>query len=153
MSRKRCHRKHYALLNTITHALLGAAITDAADLDKLRLIELSALEAFRTGNASRADWMACADMLNVCETLARDGVGPEALDACVAAQEALGNAKDRLDRIGKLGVSGPELQTLRHAYEFHDLQRTSISRSRYEQAIQKTAARIRSSHPSVKVYV
>ena len=50
-----------------------------------------------------------------------------------------------------IGVSGPELQALRDGYQFHDLQRQSISRSRYERAIVTTANRIRSAHPSLKV--
>lgn len=153
MTRKACRRKHYALVNPIAHAIAGAAVTDAASLDKLRLRELSALESFRTGCATREDWMAVADCLNVCETLARGGIGPEALAPCLTAQEALGAAKEQQDRTGRLAITGPELQALREAYAWHDAQRTSISRSRYEQAIQKTAARIRSSHPSLKVYV
>lgn len=151
--RKRTRRKHYALVNPILHAIAGAAITDSADLDKVRMRELSSIESFRTGAATRDDWMAMADMLNITETLARDGVGPEALEACLRAQEALGAAHERHVKHGRIAVSGPELQALRDAYSFHDLQRLSISRSRYEQAIAKTANRIRSAHPSVKVCI
>jgi hypothetical protein len=87
MTRKHCRRKHYALVNPIAHALAGCAITTESDLDQLRMRELSAIEAFRTGRATRDDWMACADFLNITECLARDGVGPEALQPCLAAQE------------------------------------------------------------------
>lgn len=151
--RKHTRRRVYELVNPIAHAIAGAAITDSANLDKLRMRELSAIESFRIGRACRQDWLALADMLNICETLARDGVGPEALEPCLAAQEALGACHDRHKRTGKLGFTGPELQAMRDAYGWHDAQRTNISRSRYEAGIQKTANRIRSAHPSVKVCV
>lgn len=151
MSRKHTHRKHYPLVNPIMVAIEGAAITDSAVLDKLRLRELSAIEAFRAGRATKQEWMDIADFLNISETLSRDGIGPEALEPCQRAQDALGEAHRRHHELGRLAMTGPELQALRSAWEYHDLQRISISRQRYEQAIAKTAARIRSAHPSVKV--
>jgi hypothetical protein len=90
-------------------------------------------------------------MLNISETLIEDGIGPEAMDACQEAQRALGAAHARFGKQGKLGFTGPELQAVRTAYEYADLQRLSISRSRYEQAIKRTGDRIRSSHPSLRV--
>ena len=80
MTRKKCRRKVWALIDPIAHAIAGAAITDTASLDKLRMLELSAIEAFAKGRATPDDWRALADMLNVCETMARDGIGPEALE-------------------------------------------------------------------------
>jgi hypothetical protein len=150
--RKHTRRKVWPLVNTLTHAIAGAAITDTVSLDKLRLRELSAIEAFRTGNAGKQEWLDIADLLNICETLSTDGIGPEALEPCQKAQEALQAAHARyFGKAKTLTLTGPELQALRDSYEFHDLQRQSISRSRYEQAIQKTANRIRSSHPSLRV--
>lgn len=152
MSRKHCRRKHYPLVNPVGCAIAGAAITDTARLDKLRLLELSALEAFRTGQATPSDWRALADVANIAETMALDGIGPEVLEPCRLASEALGEAHARYKDRGKLGLSGPELQALRELHSYHDLQRSSISRGEYERAIKKTADRIRSAHPSVKVY-
>jgi len=152
MTRKKCRRKVWALIDPIAHAIAGAAITDTASLDKLRMLELSAIEAFAKGHATRDDWRALADMLNLCETLARDGIGPEALEPCTQAQEALGHAHARHKAGKPLLFTGPELQAVRDSFAYHDLQRTSISRSQYEQAIAKTANRIRSAHPSLKVY-
>jgi hypothetical protein len=151
MTRKSTRRRHYNLVNPILHALAGAAITDTASLDKLRMVELSAIEAFRTGKATRQEWCDLADLLNISETMARDGIGPEALEPCMRAQEALGEAHRRLHEHGRLAMTGPEIQALREAYAFADLQRASISRQRFEQAIAKTAARIRSADPSIKV--
>lgn len=153
MSRKHTRRRVYQLINPIMHALAGAAITDTASLDKVRMRELQALEAFRTGTAAKRDWDFMADMCNLCETMARRGVGPEALEPCLRAQEALGEAYRRHVEHGRIATSGPELQALRDVYQFHDLQRTSVSRAEYERAIRDTANRIRSAHPSLKVFV
>ena len=152
MTRKKCRRKVWALIDPIAHAIAGAAITDTASLDKLRMLELSAIEAFAKGRATPDDWRALADMLNVCETMARDGIGPEALEPCTQAQEALGHAHARHKAGKPLLFTGLELNAVRDSFGYHDLQRSSISRSQYEQAIAKTANRIKSAHPSLKVY-
>lgn len=153
MTRKRCHRKHYALVNPIALAIEGAGVTAKADLDRLRVLELSAIEAFAKGRATTADWRALADMMNVCETMASNGVGPEALEACQRLQEALGAAIERHQAHGRPAFDGPGLQAARDTFEYHDLQRQSISRSEYERAIKRTADRIRSAAPDVKVCI
>lgn len=154
MSRKKCNRRVWRRVNPIEHAIQGVAVTDKARLDKLRLLELSALEAFRTGKAKPDDWRALADMNNVAQIMAEKmGIGPEVLPACEAAEQALGAAHQRYVGKGRLGFTGPELQALRDLAEFHDLQRTSISRSDYERAIKMTGDRIRSQHPDVKVFM
>jgi len=153
MSRKRCVRKVYALVNPITMAMEGCAITPSDKLDKLRMLELSAIEAFAKGRATPDDWRALADMLNVTETMAGMGIGPEALEPCMQAQAALGAAHARHKAGKPLLFTGPELQMLRDCYEWHDLQRQSVARSQYEAAIKRTGDRIRSAAPDVRVYI
>ncbi|MEJ7932563.1 hypothetical protein WG922_21515 [Ramlibacter sp. AN1015] len=149
--RKRCKRKVYGLVNPILHALQGAAITDVAALNKLRVREVRALEAFQFGRADLRDWQDLVDMLNIAETMARGGIGPEVLPVCEQAQEALLQAGER-QRAGKrMGVDGPGLVALRELAEYHDLQRTSVSRAEYERAITRTSNRIRGAAPEVKV--
>lgn len=150
--RKKCRRKVWNLVNPIDHAIMGAAITQEGHLDHLRIRELGSIEAFRTGKATKDDWRSLADMLNITETLAGSGVGPEALEPCQLAQQALSNAHARLQAGKSLGFTGPELQSMREAYDYHDIQRQSISRAQYEQAIKRTADRIRSAHPDLKVF-
>lgn len=150
MSRKQCRRKHYPLVNPIITAIEGAAISADNLLDRLRLVELSALDAFTTGRATVADWKSIADLLNVAETMARYGVGPEVLEACERVQDGLSEARERHERTGRMGLSGPAIQAVRDLIEYHDLQRTSISRGEYERLIQKTRDRIRSAHPDLK---
>lgn len=143
MSRKRCKRKHYALVDPITHALVGAAVTDTAALDKLRTVELSAIESFRMGEATGEDWRALADLMNICETMAAEGVGREAMPACEGAQAALERAHDRYKATGRYGIDGPGLEALRELFAWHDAQRSTIARSAYERLIRLTAARMR----------
>ena len=150
--RKKCKRKVWPLLNPVTHAIEGAAITDTGKLNQLRMVELSAIEAFAKGRATPNDWRTIADMLNVSESLCQMGVGPEALESCEKAQEALGNAHARHSAGKPLLFTGPELQQVRDAYEYADLQRASVSRSDLERAVKRTADRIRSAHPDLKVY-
>jgi hypothetical protein len=153
MSRKKCRRKHYRLVNPIEMAIFGAAVTDKSIVDHIRLRNLSAIDAFAKGVATPDDWRTVADYLNVAETMAKGGIGPEVLEPCQAVQEALGEAHRRYKECGRLGLSGPEIQALRELHEFHDLQIQSVTRGEFEQWIERTANRIRSAHPDRTVVI
>lgn len=118
-------------------------ITPESELDRLRARELAAIAAFSTGKAGLQEWHDICQMLNLCEQMAKAGVGPEALEACERAQSHLIDAKVRFERIGRMGITGPGLLAFRELYEFHDLQRQSISRSEYERHIQRTSTLIK----------
>jgi hypothetical protein len=147
--RKKKHRKVYSLVNPIFHAIEGAAITDEDTLNKLRDNELKAIEAFRLGAANEMDWKVISEFCNLAESMARDGIGPEALVATSAAQEALKEAHDRYLRIGKMGTTGQGLTAFKDAYEYHDLQRQSVARSVYERHIERVYNKIKSKSPDV----
>lgn len=152
MSRKKCKRKHWPLLNCIEHAIEGVSATPIDRINKLRLLELSAIESFAKGKATPDDWRLLADAVNIAQTMAEKGVGAEVLLVAQKADEALAQAHARFkdSKIGKLLLTGPELGAIRELYEFHDLQRTSITRGEYEDFIRATGNRIRGAHPSVK---
>lgn len=147
--RKRTRRKVWGLLNPIQHAIEGAAIVPAELLAPLRLRELAAIEAFRTGKAGLQEWHDINTMHNLCETMARQGIGPEALEACEQCQEHLIEAARRFEATGKMGTSGPGLQCFRDVFEYHDLQRQSVARATYDQMIRLATARIKSGAPNV----
>jgi len=149
--RKRTRRKVYPLLNPIAHAIEGACITTQEDLDKLRQRELKSLESFRSGQATLTDWQNIKAMLNVAESMSRDGVGTEVLAVCVQAQEHLVQSAMRYQRIGKIGASGPALVCWRDLYEYYDLQRQSISRGEYERYLLQAVNRERNKAPGVQV--
>jgi len=48
-----------------------------------------------------------------------------------------------------MGTTGPGLQAMRDLFEYHDLQRSSISRGEYERHIQSAINAIRSKAPGV----
>lgn len=151
MTRKRRIRKHWLPVDPIELAISGASLIPDKLLDPLRLRELSAIEAFAKGVALPHDFRDICDLLNVAETMGQAGIGPEVLPTCEAVQRELLAAKDRYEMCGRLTLSGVGLKALRDLYDYHDLQRTSVSRSTYERMIKKTGDRIRSASPGAKV--
>jgi len=143
--RKKCRRKVWSTnIDVIAHAIAGARITDETALNKLRLRELSCLDAMRLGKGTVEDWRVLVDMLNVTETFGKSGIGPECLDDCQIAQESLFKAAKRYESTKRMGLDGLGIKALQNVYEYHDLQRTSVSRSVYEEMIEKTANYLRS---------
>jgi hypothetical protein len=142
-------RKVWAQIDPIKHAIDGAAITAPDKLDALHMRELAALDAFARGAATMQEWHDLVNANNITQTLAGMGVGREALPDAHAAEAALIDAAARFQRTGRMGLTGPGLQALRDVIEWHHLQRGSIARSQYEQAIRLTAARIKSGYATV----
>ena len=143
--RKRTKRKFWVLIDPLTHAIVGASITHRDKLDKLRLMEYSALEAMTKGNGTIHDWRTLVDVLNLSETIARHGIGKdEVLPVCQKAQEALHQAAERYQRTMSIGLSGEGIKAVRELIEYADLQQSSIPRADFEKYIQKTKDYIRS---------
>jgi hypothetical protein len=137
--RKRTRRKVYTLVNPIAFAIDGALVTSSEQLDKLRALELSAIDAIAHGQGTIRDLEALRDMANISETMARGGAGPEALEPSLLAQRELVEMVERRRRTGSIGATGLALEAFRELFRWHDLQRTSVSRSEYERYIVKTA--------------
>jgi len=149
MSRKKCKRKVWTLVNPILHAVAGAAISPRSDLDQLLIRELSSLDAFTTGCATLKHWQDLAAVNNLAQTLAGKGIGIEVMEVAHRAETALTDAADRFQRTGKFGLTGEGIKAIRELIELHDLQRSSISRAEYERAIALTVARLKSGHSTV----
>lgn len=113
----------------------GIVVTPESELDKIRLRELGAIEAFAKGHATLVEWHEMAAMLNVAEYLANNGVGIEVVDVCKDVQRHLVEAAERYQKTQRMGLSGLGIQSLRNLYDFADIQRQSITRSEYERAI------------------
>ena len=142
--RKRTKRKIWNLIDPITHAIVGAAITHRDKLDKLRMLEYSALESITKGNGTVSDWRVLVDVLNLSEMMGKNGVGPEVLPICQKAQESLHKAAMRYQETMQMGLDGEGIKSCRDLIEYADLQQSSISRSEFERYIQKTKDYIRS---------
>jgi hypothetical protein len=149
--RKVCRRKVYKLLDPIAHAIAGAGITTDDCLDQLKSNEAAAIEAMRTGNATIYTWQQLVDMNNICQVMARHGIGPEALVDSMLAEIELKNAAKRFEATGKMLLTGTGLKSINEVLEWHHLQRTSVSRSEYERMIEKTRNKIRSRSKDVTV--
>lgn len=149
--KKKCRRKVWALLNPVELAILGSRPTDQSILNEIRLRELSAIEAFAKGQATREEHRDLCAMTRMCEQLAKWGNGPEAIPACDAANQALEESAARHDKTGRFGLTGPGLQAVRDVFEYHDLQRQSVTRSEYEKCLNHLQNLIRSRAPIMTV--
>ena len=123
---------------------MGAAITQRDKLDKLRLLEYSALDALTKGSGTVQDWRTLVDVLNLSEMMGKNGVGPEVLPICQTVQDSLHKAAMRYQETMRMGLDGQGIQAIRDLIEFADLQQSSISRSEFERYIQKTKDYIKS---------
>ena len=142
--RKKTKRKHWNLIDPTVHAIVGASITQRDKLDKLRMLEYSALEAITKGQGTVGDWRTLVDVLNLSEMMGKHGVGPEVLPICEKAQESLHKAAMRYQETLQMGLDGEGIKACRDLIEYADLQQGSISRSEFERYIQKTKNYIRS---------
>jgi hypothetical protein len=147
--RKRTKRKMWNLLDPIQHAVVGAAITPRATLDKLRFLEYSALDAITRGKGTVQDWRTLVDVLNLSEVMGKAGLGPEVLPVCAKAQEALHKAAMRYQETMRMGLDGPGIQAIRDLIEYADLQQASISRAEFERYVKKTRDYIKSNSDKV----
>ena len=153
MTRKACRRKHYALTDTMQIARVGAAyVTDEMISDE-QTAELMAIERFFAGAATRQDWSTVADLNNIAETMAAGGHGVEVAKACEAVGQALSESHARYTATGRIGMTGPQLQALRDLWDYYNLQRKTMTARDYVAWRKKTADRIRSAHPSLKVFI
>lgn len=147
--RKQTKRKVWRLVNPIEHAIQGIKPPGGEKLDKLRTFELTSIEAFRMGQATKQDWGRMVGILNLTEHLANRGIGPEALPTVRAAHDHLIEAAKRYEKTQKMGLTGAGLQCMRDLYEWHDLIRQSITLSEYERALVEVHQRIQSKAPEV----
>jgi len=113
--------------------------------------EQNAIEAMRIGKADVWTWQALVDMNNICQVMANQGIGPEAIPDTIMAEIELKNAAKRFQSTGKMLLTGIGLRAINEVFEWHQLQRTSISRAEYERMIEKTRNKIRSRSKDVTV--
>ena len=136
-------------IDTIKHAIEGAAKMPESMMNELLLRDLAALDMFAKGAARLREWDELVSVNNIAETLASMGVGSEALPDIQRAEQALIDAAARYKRTGKMGLTGPGIQSIREVIEWHDAQRSAIPRSKYQDAIRLTQARIRSGYATI----
>jgi len=149
MTRKKTRRKIYDLICPVTHAIVGASITDEESLNFLRKKENDSYEAFRTGVATKQDWNNINAVASLAESMADSGIGPEVMVHVKIAEMHLLDCQARFQRTGKMGATGLALQSFKEILEWHDLQRTSVARSVYETHIKRVTDMIRAKSPKI----
>ena len=149
--RKQTRRKIWdTSINPVTHAMVGASVTDDESLEILRKKERDSMEAFRSGAAKPSDWNNINAVVQLAESMAAANIGPEVMVHVKIAEMHLIDAHDRYKRIGKMGSTGPGLQSFQDIIEYHELQRTAVSRSVYESHIKRVTDMIRSKSPKIR---
>jgi hypothetical protein len=149
--KKQCRRKVYQLRNPITMAIEGACITPQETLKTLTDRESEAIDAMMKGKGNLRYWQDIVDMNNVCQTMGRNGIGPECLVDCMMAEIELKAAAKRFEKTGKMGLTAVGIKSIQNVQEWHKLQRASISRKEYENQIKKTLSKLRSRSSEVEV--
>ena len=132
------------------HAMVGASITDDETLNVARKKEADSLKAFKTGTATKQDWNNINAAVRLAESMAAANIGPEVMVHVKIAEMHLLDARERYQRIGKMGSTGPGLQAFQDIIEYHELQRTSVARSVYEKHIKRITDMIKSRSPKIK---
>lgn len=129
-------------------ALRNAAVSPASVRQELELIELAALDAITRGHGTWRDVQKLADACNIGSTLAKEWkVGDaECIVALRNGEVAIIYCAARLERTGKIGFSGTELQDVREMLSWAHAQREAIDRKTFLAAIKLTQARIRGNH-------
>ena len=153
MTRKPRRARWAANPHSLTATVTGVLPTPENLLERQRMTELQAIEAFAKGYATPDDFRVLCDVLNVAETFARYGIGPEVLQTCEEVQDILLLCKEQFDDGEAITVHPSELEALRTLYALHDLQRQCVDWAWYCRLIEKTANRIRSAHPDVRELV
>lgn len=103
-------------------AALDAQTMDCAQIADLSLFGLVALQTITAGQAGEAELTDIAVMTNISRLLAERGYGTEALPDIITAQHAALAMRNRWERTGRVGLSGPELQDLRKLLTIHEQQ-------------------------------
>ena len=132
-------------------AIEGACITPQETLKTLTDRESEAIDAMMKGKGNLRYWQDIVDMNNVCQTMGRNGIGPECLVDCMMAEIELKAAAKRYEKTGKMGLTAVGIKSIQNVQEWHKLQRASVSRKEYERQIAKTLSKLRSRSSEVEV--
>lgn len=136
--------------NMVGRVISGVAMVSARNIDRMRLIELGQIDALQKGMGTWQDIVGMRDMMNVTETIADHGIGPEALPACAAAQDAILAIIARYEKWQKVQTTDAEIQALREVHQYADLQRQSVQVVDFERFVRITRARLDTGHHRVK---
>lgn len=113
--------------NPVRYAVESALPPGERFVDKLRLEELTALEAFVTGRGDLVQWEFLARMVNTSEYLGERGCGPEAVPVARQAAGGLMAALQRHEETQTWSLDEATVAQLRDVRAYMDLQFQSLT--------------------------
>lgn len=140
--RKR-YRPHGVNLQSVAVAIQGAALLTLEDRIAWQQDLADALAAVRTANASRDQWAALFDAINICEELCRMRLASDDQEVVPRAQAAVVAILDRMRDSGVRSARGAELAALADLVAAYADLMEGITHQQRDDAIQRAAARIR----------
>lgn len=138
MRKRGKHRNRVPATSPVELAVRNGNSIYEQSLNKLRNVELAAIDAFARGQAREQEWHDINALTGICMRAAKAGIGIEAIEACEIAREHLRNDYLRFQATGKMGTTEPGLTAYRDVFAYMDLQRQSITEAQYHAIIQKT---------------
>ena len=153
---KSCRRRSKRYVEFITPletAIRNAATAPKQSRDLLATADLSTLETITRGKGRLSDFRYLVDISNLVEVLAKDYRigGDEVLEAVKSAESAFLSCAVRIEKTGKIGFSGPELQAVREMLQWAAAQREAASRGVYLSAIKLLSARVKGGSVTVEM--
>ena len=152
-SRQRRSKRYVVAMTPLELAIRNAATAPKQAQNTLTLADLSTLDAITRGKGRLSDFRYLVDVCNLCEVLAKDYKigGTEVLEAVASAEAAFLSCAARIEKTGKVGFSGPELQAVREMLAWAVAQREAASRGIYLAAIKLLKARVGSGAVTVEM--
>lgn len=152
-SRQRRSKRYVLHITPLETAIRNAAIAPKQAQNTLTLADLSTLDAITRGKGRLSDFRYLVDVCNLCEVLARDYRigGDEVLEAVKSAESAFLSCAARIEKTGKIGFSGPELQAVRLMLAYAQDQREAASMGVYLAAIKLLSARVKGGGVTVEM--
>lgn len=136
MKKKRVPR---VIRNPITEAIRGAQPITGKDLTDLRAVEIKAMDALANGTATMTDWEWVTDLFNIAECMAKAGIGVELIPIAAKAQVILARTYVSAKQTGKWHLNTTDAWVLREGWEYHDLQRQSVTLNEYRRYLKRVA--------------
>lgn len=132
-------------------AARNAEVSPKSVREELELIELAALDAITRGHGTWRDVQKLADACNIASTLAKEWKmgDAECIYALRNGEVAIIHCAARMERTGKIGFSGSELQDVREMLSWAHAQRDVVGRKVYLDALKLTMAQIKGNHNTI----
>lgn len=152
-SRQRRSKRYVLHITPLEMAIRNAATAPKQSRDLLATADLSTLNTITRGKGRLSDFRYLVDVSNLCEVLAKDYRigGDEVLEAVKSAESAFLSCAARIEKTGKIGFSGPELQAVREMLQWAAAQREAASRGVYLSAIKLLSARVKGGSVTVEM--